>query len=80
VKSKFLKVYTMANKTGPIVPKIKTSDTYNQNNPYDQYKNSPLWKTIEKAIDDLVENQDLKETTSRDLIVGYLVKCIKTGK
>jgi hypothetical protein len=71
----------MTNKTGPmIVPKIKTSDNSNQNSLYDQYKNSPLWKTIEKAIDDLVENQDLKETTSRDLIVGYLVKTIKAGE
>jgi hypothetical protein len=62
------------------VPKIKTSDNSNQNRAYEQYKNSPLWKIIEKAIDDLVENQDLKETTSRDLIVGYLVKCIKTSE
>jgi len=70
----------MSRKSGLITPKIKTSEANNQNSPYDQYKDSPLWKTIEKAIDDLFENQDLKETTSRDLIVGYLVKCIKTDE
>ena len=44
--------------------------------PYDEYKSSPLWKTVETAIHDLVENQDLTLTTLDYYVVGYLVKNI----
>lgn len=44
--------------------------------PYVEYQSTPLWAVIEKAIDDLVENQDLIEQTSREIIVGYICKQI----
>jgi hypothetical protein len=44
--------------------------------PYEQFENTPLWKVINKGIDDLVENNDLEETTRREYIVGYLCKLI----
>jgi hypothetical protein len=42
--------------------------------PYDLYKETKEWKIVEKAIQDLVENNDIAETTGRDYIVGYLCK------
>lgn len=44
------------------------------NHPYQQYTDSLLWQTIDKAIDDLVKNKDIEETTHRSYIVGYLCK------
>ena len=45
-------------------------------NPYDSFKNSPGWNTINRAIDQLVRNNDIRENTHRDYIVGYLCKCL----
>lgn len=44
--------------------------------PYTKYESHPLWKIIERAIDDLVENSDLVEQTAREYIVGYICKKI----
>lgn len=33
---------------------------------------NPLWTVIDKAIDDLVKNDDLIEQTAREIIVGYI--------
>lgn len=42
--------------------------------PYDQYKNLKAWKILEHTLGDLVENNDIKETTDRYYIVGYILK------
>ena len=44
--------------------------------PYKQYENTPIWNLINKAIDDLVENDDIEEKTQRKYIVGYISKLI----
>ncbi|MEW4212085.1 hypothetical protein Q0O85_26565 [Priestia megaterium] len=44
--------------------------------PYKHLEGTPLWKVIDKGINNLVENKDLEETTSREYIVGYLCKLI----
>jgi len=44
--------------------------------PYKQFENTPLWAVINKGIEDLIENEDIKETTRREYIVGYLWKLI----
>ena len=44
--------------------------------PYHDYEATPAWSVIEQAIAALVENQDIKEMTTRGRIVGYLVKCL----
>lgn len=31
-----------------------------------------VWKIVDEAINDLVKNRDLIETTRRDYIVGYI--------
>lgn len=44
--------------------------------PYEQFEGTPLWEAINKGLDDLGENNDIEETTSREYIVGYLCKLI----
>jgi len=44
--------------------------------PYTQYEHSPLWNVINAAIISLAKNQDIKENTAREYIVGYIVKCV----
>jgi hypothetical protein len=42
--------------------------------PYDSLKGNKVWSIVEKAIQDLVDNHDMSETTHRDYIVGYICK------
>jgi hypothetical protein len=44
------------------------------NSPYEMYRETQVWKIVDKAINDLVVNNDLAEKTRRDYIVGYLCK------
>ena len=44
------------------------------NHPYVEFEKTPLWKTLEKAISDLQENQDVKLTTAQQYVIGYLCK------
>lgn len=46
------------------------------NHPYKALENSILWKIVDKAIEDLVHNKDIKESTNREYIVGYICKLI----
>ncbi|WP_338325058.1 hypothetical protein [Planococcus koreensis] len=41
---------------------------------YEKYENTELWKKIDQALDELVENQDIEEITKREYIVGYICK------
>lgn len=44
--------------------------------PYEKFENTPLWNVINKGINDFVENNDIEETTKRELIAGYLCELI----
>lgn len=44
--------------------------------PYKEFEKTELWKAVNKGIRDLVENQDLKEITQREYVVGYLCKVL----
>jgi hypothetical protein len=48
--------------------------------PYKEFEGKRLWKALNKGISDLVENQDLKEITGREYIVGYLCKVLTRRK
>lgn len=48
--------------------------------PYEDYEKTIGWKTIDKAINDLVKNNDLEECTAREYIVGYIVKSLIEAK
>jgi hypothetical protein len=44
--------------------------------PYSKYEKTLLWETIEKSINDLIENQDIELTTAKKYVVGYLCEKI----
>ena len=44
--------------------------------PYMQYEALRVWSVLDRAIDELVENKDLQETTARRYIVGFLCKAL----
>ncbi len=48
--------------------------------PYDKYKENPIWTVIEKALNDLVENQDIIFQTVPDYVIGYIVKKLEEAK
>jgi hypothetical protein len=47
-----------------------------QTHPYVRWRGTPLWKAVEKAVADLVQNQDLVENEYHEYIVGYICKLI----
>jgi len=48
--------------------------------PYIKLEGTPLWAAVESAINDLVLNNDLVESTPRPYIVGYLCQRILDGR
>ena len=42
--------------------------------PYEKYKDNPAWPVIEKALNELEENQDIAFQTVPDNVVGYIVR------
>jgi hypothetical protein len=42
--------------------------------PYASLEGTAVWRAVERAIDDLVKNQDLTEQTPRHYIVGYICR------
>jgi hypothetical protein len=47
-----------------------------QAHPYLRWEGTPLWRAVEKAVADLIENQDLIEDEYHEYIVGYICKTI----
>jgi hypothetical protein len=47
---------------------------------YSEYKSSKEWKIIEKALKELVDNNDLVITTHQDYVIGYIIKKLRTIK
>jgi hypothetical protein len=43
---------------------------------YLEFRGYEAWNVVDRAINDLIENQDLEETTVHQLIVGYIVKAL----
>lgn len=46
------------------------------NHPYKQYENTRAWKTIQQALSELMENQDIEITTREEYVVGFLCKVL----
>ena len=42
--------------------------------PYHKFENTKAWNVLEKSVADLVQNQDIVETTNRYYIVGSILK------
>jgi hypothetical protein len=41
------------------------------------WEGTPLWRAVEKAVADLVQNRDLVEDEYREYVVGYICKIIE---
>jgi hypothetical protein len=48
--------------------------------PYDAYKETSRWKSVDEAVSDLVKNKDIVEMTRRDYIVGYICKKLESSR
>ena len=44
------------------------------NHPYKSYEETELWDKVNQIVEDLINNQDIEETTKREYIVGYICK------
>ena len=42
--------------------------------PYDKFKDTEEWQIINKAVQELIENNDIKPLTPNDYIIGFIVK------
>ena len=51
-----------------------------QAHPYLHYQNTPLWRAVDKAVTDLVGNQDMVEDGCHEYIVGYICKVIRNRR
>lgn len=46
------------------------------NRVYERYENDDAWMVLNDAVAALVQNGDIKESTTRHHIVGFLCKCL----
>jgi hypothetical protein len=44
--------------------------------PYESLEGSELWLIVEKALDDLIENQYVILCTPKAYVIGYIVKSL----
>lgn len=51
-----------------------------QRHPYGRWEGTPLWRVIDKAVCDLIQNRDLVEDEYHEYIVGYICKIIDSRK
>jgi hypothetical protein len=49
---------------------------FDHSHPYSKFEKTGLWNALNEGIGRLVENQDLKETTPREYILGYLCEVL----
>jgi hypothetical protein len=45
-----------------------------QNHPYADLESTRVWVVLEKALGDLIENNDLRLTTAPEYVIGYICK------
>ena len=71
----------MEGSFGPMDPRMPPPDDLTGlEHPYKRYEGSPQWQTLNEAVDALVKNGDLRETTNRVYIVGYLCQALASMK
>jgi hypothetical protein len=51
-----------------------------QKHPYTRWQGTRLWKVIDEAVCDLVQNRDLAEDEYHEYIVGYICRIIERRK
>jgi hypothetical protein len=64
-----------------IAPKMpRKEDDDPMGHPYLMYAHDPNWRILNQALDALVANGDLQESTNRVYIVGYLCQALSSSK
>lgn len=48
--------------------------------PYIEYENTPMWNLIDKTISELEENHDIKLSTAKEYVIGYICKQIESSE
>jgi hypothetical protein len=74
----------MEGRSGQMERKTRTSkiNRRSKNNdqkfhhPYEAFESTAIWKKLDKAVNELVKNKDIVETTRREYIVGYLCEAL----
>jgi hypothetical protein len=67
----------MEGNFGPMDPKTpQRDDKTGIQHPYKRYEGSPQWQILNEALDALVKNGDVQETTNRVYVVGYLCQAL----
>jgi hypothetical protein len=88
-KKKYAKLMRMERNYGPMDPKIKIS----HDPEIEQFKKEAaaarvrleaamketVWKVMDQAIQELVDKEDIIETTARQCIVGYIIDALETN-
>lgn len=54
----------------------QNTNDHSPEHPYTDYENTSLWKVVDKSIFELEENQDIKLSTPREYVIGYICKQI----
>jgi hypothetical protein len=54
----------------------QNSEDNSTKHPYTDYENTSLWKVVDKSVSELEENQDIKLSTPREYVIGYICKQI----
>ena len=62
------------------LPAKKASPSKTLNHPYKQFESTRMWRRLDKAVDELVRNKDIIETTRREYIVGHLYKILAAAR
>ena len=48
--------------------------------PYTEFEDTALWKAVDAALAELEQNRDVKLSTAREYVVGYLCQQIAQQK
>jgi hypothetical protein len=48
--------------------------------PYTEFEDTALWKAVDAALAELEQNQDVKLSTAREYVVGYLCQQLASRK
>ncbi|MEM7382779.1 MAG: hypothetical protein AAF400_00375 [Bacteroidota bacterium] len=45
--------------------------------PYLEYEESSLWRAVQHALNELIENQDLVLQTREEYVIGYICQIVE---
>jgi hypothetical protein len=48
--------------------------------PYTEFEDTALWKAVDAALAELEQNRDVKLSTAREYVVGYLCQQLASRK